>query len=128
MEEGLATPAEWTKLVRSSFGFRLPFYGPFQIADMAGLDVYIQYFRCAFCRFGRWLGGAGIAAGYRSCRAIMAHERWPALYEYSDDERAALLLERDKRYAALMQLAGGFPDQAVRARRLSQCGIFGAWP
>ena len=26
--------------VRNSFGFRLPFFGPFQIADMAGLDIY----------------------------------------------------------------------------------------
>jgi 3-hydroxybutyryl-CoA dehydrogenase len=26
--------------VRTTFGFRLPFFGPFAIADMAGLDVY----------------------------------------------------------------------------------------
>ena len=24
----------------STFGFRMPFFGPFQIADMAGLDVW----------------------------------------------------------------------------------------
>jgi len=30
-------------MVRTTFGFRLPFFGPFAIADMAGLDVY------AFC-------------------------------------------------------------------------------
>ena len=27
-------------MVRTTFGFRLPFFGPFAIADMAGLDVY----------------------------------------------------------------------------------------
>ncbi len=27
-------------VVRTTFGFRLPFFGPFAIADMAGLDVY----------------------------------------------------------------------------------------
>lgn len=26
--------------MRTTFGFRLPFFGPFAIADMAGLDVY----------------------------------------------------------------------------------------
>jgi len=40
VEEGIATPEQIDRAVRSSFGFRLPFYGPFQIADMAGLDVY----------------------------------------------------------------------------------------
>ena len=40
VEEGLASPQEVDEVVRSCFGFRLPFFGPFQIADMAGLDVY----------------------------------------------------------------------------------------
>jgi len=38
-EEGLASPDEVDAIVRSTFGFRLPFFGPFQIADMAGLDT-----------------------------------------------------------------------------------------
>ena len=40
VEEGLASPPTIDEVVRSCFGFRLPFFGPFQIADMAGLDVY----------------------------------------------------------------------------------------
>jgi 3-hydroxyacyl-CoA dehydrogenase len=40
VEDGLASPAEVDEVVRNCFGFRLPFFGPFQIADMAGLDVY----------------------------------------------------------------------------------------
>src|SRR5829696_655176 len=40
VEEGLASPQEVDEVVRSCFGFRLPFFGPFQISDMAGLDVY----------------------------------------------------------------------------------------
>ena len=43
VEEGVATPADIDTIVRTTFGFRLPFFGPFAIADMAGLDVY------AFC-------------------------------------------------------------------------------
>lgn len=38
--EGIATPEMIDEVVRASFGFRLPFFGPFAIADMAGLDVY----------------------------------------------------------------------------------------
>ena len=44
MEDGLATPEQVDEVVRSSFGFRLPFFGPFTIADMAGLDVYADIF------------------------------------------------------------------------------------
>src|SRR5262249_34506654 len=40
VEDRIATPEEIDEVVRSTFGFRLPFFGPFQIADMAGLDVY----------------------------------------------------------------------------------------
>lgn len=40
LEEGVATAEDIDTLVRTTFGFRLPFFGPFAIADMAGLDVY----------------------------------------------------------------------------------------
>jgi 3-hydroxybutyryl-CoA dehydrogenase len=38
--DGIATADDVDRIVRGSFGFRLPFFGPFAIADMAGLDVY----------------------------------------------------------------------------------------
>ncbi|MHA7146646.1 3-hydroxyacyl-CoA dehydrogenase family protein [Arthrobacter sp. TmT3-37] len=40
VEEGIATPDDIDTIVRTTFGFRLPVFGPFAIADMAGLDVY----------------------------------------------------------------------------------------
>jgi 3-hydroxybutyryl-CoA dehydrogenase len=43
VEEGVASSEDIDTIVRTTFGFRLPFFGPFAIADMAGLDVY------AFC-------------------------------------------------------------------------------
>jgi 3-hydroxybutyryl-CoA dehydrogenase len=39
----VASAEDVDTIVRTTFGFRLPFFGPFAIADMAGLDVY------AFC-------------------------------------------------------------------------------
>ncbi|MBF6606645.1 MAG: 3-hydroxyacyl-CoA dehydrogenase family protein [Chloroflexi bacterium] len=45
VEEGLATPEIVDQVVRGTFGFRLPFFGPFAIADMAGLDVYDGAYR-----------------------------------------------------------------------------------
>lgn len=43
VEEGIASASDIDTIVRTTFGFRLPVFGPFAIADMAGLDVY------AFC-------------------------------------------------------------------------------
>ena len=43
VQEGIASAEDVDTIVRTTFGFRLPFFGPFAIADMAGLDVY------AFC-------------------------------------------------------------------------------
>lgn len=40
VEEGVASADDIDTIVRTTFGFRLPFFGPFAIADMAGLDVY----------------------------------------------------------------------------------------
>ncbi|MGC5223571.1 3-hydroxyacyl-CoA dehydrogenase family protein [Micromonospora sp. DT81.3] len=43
VEEGIASAEDIDRIARTTFGFRLPFFGPFAIADIAGLDVY------AFC-------------------------------------------------------------------------------
>ena len=53
--------------MRSSFGFRLPFFGPFTIADMAGLDVYADIYET----LERGLG-AGLLRPRRSCSEHVA--------------------------------------------------------
>lgn len=40
VEEGVGTPQEIDAVVSNTFGFRLALFGPFAIADMAGLDVF----------------------------------------------------------------------------------------
>lgn len=45
VEEGLISADELDAVVSNSFGFRLAFFGPMAIADMAGLDVYADTYR-----------------------------------------------------------------------------------
>ncbi|HEX3648819.1 MAG TPA: 3-hydroxyacyl-CoA dehydrogenase family protein, partial [Pseudonocardiaceae bacterium] len=52
VEEGVASPAEIDAIASGSFGFRLPHYGPFAIADMAGLDTYIAVYECLRDAYG----------------------------------------------------------------------------
>jgi 3-hydroxybutyryl-CoA dehydrogenase len=108
VEEGLASPQEVDEVVRSCFGFRLPFFGPFQIADMAGLDVYASV-----------LGTLREGLGERFETPEMLRELVEAgrtgtkggagFLEYTDEEREKLLLERDRRYAALLELLERLP-------------------
>lgn len=55
VEEGVATPEDIDTIVRTTFGYRLPFFGPFAIADMAGLDVYVDGFRTLERHYGERL-------------------------------------------------------------------------
>ncbi len=108
VEEGLASPEEVDEVVRSCFGFRLPFFGPFAIADMAGLDVYASVLGVLRDGLGerfeppRMLldlvdeGRTGTKAG-------------AGFLDYTDEERGRLLLERDRRYAALLELLDRLP-------------------
>ncbi|XAO72287.1 MAG: 3-hydroxyacyl-CoA dehydrogenase family protein [Acetobacteraceae bacterium] len=52
VQEGVATTSEFDTVVRTTFGFRLPFFGPFAIANMAGLDVYADCFKTVEKAYG----------------------------------------------------------------------------
>ena len=108
VEEGLASPQEVDEVVRSCFGFRLPFFGPFQISDMAGLDVYENVLDV----LQRGLGERFEAPG--SLRDLVRRGRTgtksgAGFLQYTDEERERLLLERDRRYAALNELLEELP-------------------
>ena len=55
VEDGVATPEDVDIIVRTTFGYRLPFFGPFAIADMAGLDTYAGGFATLQRHYGERL-------------------------------------------------------------------------
>ena len=106
--DGLASPREVDEICRSTFGFRMPFFGPFQIADMGGLDV--------------WESAAGTmerAYGERFKLPPILHDlvaqgrlgtkSGAGFFTYTPEERDRMLLERDRRYAALNELLARLP-------------------
>lgn len=103
VEDGLASPEEVDEVVRSCFGFRLPFFGPFQIADMAGLDVYHRVFDI----LERGLGERFRAPESFTARVAQGNygtKTGAGFFSYTPEERERLLVERDRRYAALNAL------------------------
>ncbi|MFA6107359.1 MAG: 3-hydroxyacyl-CoA dehydrogenase family protein [Candidatus Latescibacterota bacterium] len=53
VEEGLATPAEIDRIVKTSFGFRLSAFGPFEIIDQAGADTYCKVYEYLYSKLPR---------------------------------------------------------------------------
>lgn len=119
VSEGLASPAQIDEVVRSCFGFRLPFFGPFQIADMAGLDVYEAVLRQHEHAFGERFAVPEVVR-----RLVGAGHRGTAsrsgFYDYGDDASGDLLVERDRRYAALAKLLNEVPPLEFDGGRTSQ--------
>jgi 3-hydroxybutyryl-CoA dehydrogenase len=105
VDEGIASAEEVDEVVRGSFGFRLPFFGPFTIADMAGLDVYAA--ACAVVAEG--LGPRFdvprstrelVEAGRFGAKSGSGYLEWPA------ERREPLIAGRYESYNALQSLLG----------------------
>lgn len=104
VEEGVATPADVDTIVRSTFGFRLPFFGPFAIADMAGLDVYANGFATFEEAFGPRLTTpellqATVDAGRHGTKNGAGLTR-----DYTPEEVEALVAYRSEAYARMAAL------------------------
>ena len=103
VEEGIAGPEQVDEVVRSSFGFRLPFFGPFTIADMAGLDVYADIYETL---------ERGLGPGFSAPAALEEHvERGEfgvktgrGFLELAPEQADELIERRNRAYVALAVL------------------------
>lgn len=109
VEEGLATPEAVDDVARSTFGFRLPHYGPFAIADMAGLDVYAAVFDTLRNGLGERF------AAPRMLLDLVEQGRFgtktsAGFATYDADEGSRMHRERDRRYAATSRFLDELDD------------------
>ncbi|MDR2974544.1 MAG: 3-hydroxyacyl-CoA dehydrogenase family protein, partial [Propionibacteriaceae bacterium] len=103
VEEGRATPRQIDAVVRSSFGFRLPFFGPFAIADMAGLDVYASAFATLEEAYGDRFKAPEILT-QRVLAGDLGTKTGGGLVQMSPEELTRTVELRDRSYAALSDL------------------------
>jgi 3-hydroxybutyryl-CoA dehydrogenase len=103
VEDGVAGPEQVDEVVRSSFGFRLPFFGPFTIADMAGLDVYADIYETL---------ERGLGPGFSSPEVLQEHvdrgefgvKTGRGFLELSQAQADELIDRRNRAYVALAGL------------------------
>jgi 3-hydroxybutyryl-CoA dehydrogenase len=103
VEEGVADATAVDSIVTSTFGFRLPFFGPFAIADMAGLDVYADSFKTLEQAFGERLAAPKVLTD------LVAQGRFgvksgSGFLELDPEKRDALIAYRNKAYSAMNDL------------------------
>lgn len=119
VEEGLVTPEDLDTVVSTTFGFRLPLFGPFKIADMAGLDVY----RSIFATLEEGLG-EGFAAPAslveRTERGEFGLKTGQGYSSYGDDEREPLVASRDAAYRELTAFLDGLESTRPAPREEDQ--------
>ncbi len=103
LEENVATAAEIDAVVSNSFGFRLALFGPFAIADMAGLDVYQDSFHVLENAYGERFATPEVIAksvadgnlGVKSGRGVL---------DLTSADQADLVAYRNNAYVQLNHL------------------------
>jgi 3-hydroxybutyryl-CoA dehydrogenase len=104
VEEGLASPQEVDRIVKSSFGFRLSAFGPFEIIDQAGLDTYRAIFDYLYQKLG--------AAQFKPPRILsdlidqgrFGLKSEKGFYDHQDGAAEALKRKRDSRLYARLKI------------------------
>lgn len=104
VEEGVATPEDVDIIVRTTFGFRLGFFGPFAIADQAGLDVYAGGFKTFEDAYGPRLATPAmlteaVAAGRKGIKNGKG-----ITGDFDDQTKADLIAYRNKAYSRMGEL------------------------
>ncbi len=104
VEEGLAAPAEVDRIVKTSFGFRLGAYGPFEIMDQAGADTYLSIFEYLTAKLGKphFKPPRLLADQVRAGR--LGLKTSAGFYDYGPGAANAMRRERDRKYYSRLKL------------------------
>jgi 3-hydroxybutyryl-CoA dehydrogenase len=103
VEDGIASPEQVDEVVRSSFGFRLPFFGPFTIADMAGLDVYADIFDSLERGLGADLSAPDVLLAHVA-RGEFGVKTGRGFLDLTQAQADELIDRRNRAYVALAEL------------------------
>jgi 3-hydroxybutyryl-CoA dehydrogenase len=104
VEEGLASPEEVDRIVKTSFGFRLGAYGPLEIIDQAGADTYRAVYNYLYNKLHR--------EQFKSPRILdklieQGHyglKTQKGFYEYKDGASDVIKRDRDRKFYARLRL------------------------
>lgn len=112
VEEGLATPAEVDSIVKSSFGFRLGAYGPFEIMDQAGADTYLGVYRYLEQKLGKVCFKPPKLLEKQVNSGKLGLKSSSGFYEYGPGAADTMRRDRDRKFYARLKLIRSEWEQA----------------
>jgi 3-hydroxybutyryl-CoA dehydrogenase len=104
VEEGLASPQEVDRIVKSSFGFRLSAFGPFEIADQAGLDTDRAIFEYLYRKLDREQFKPPQILSDLIDQGRLGMKSEKGFYDHEDGAAEALKRKRDGRLYARLKI------------------------
>lgn len=104
VEEGLASPEEVDRIVKTSFGFRLSAFGPFEVCDQAGLDVYNTIFKYFHKVFKRDVFKSPPILEEMVKQGRLGLKNGKGFYDYGAGAAARIRRERDKKLYARLKI------------------------
>jgi 3-hydroxyacyl-CoA dehydrogenase len=104
VSEGLATPEEVDRIVKTSFGFRLSAFGPLEVCDQAGLDVYDTIFKYFHKVLKRDVFKPPKILGKLVREGRYGLKNGKGFYTYHSDSAARIRQERDKKLYDRLQI------------------------
>ena len=103
VEQGVASAKDVDTIVSTTFGFRLPFFGPFAIADMAGLDTYVGGFGVLEEGLGERFSAPRLLTDTVGAGRL-GTKSGGGFYDLGADQLADLIAYRDRAYVAMAGL------------------------
>jgi 3-hydroxybutyryl-CoA dehydrogenase len=104
VDEGLASPEEVDRIVKTSFGFRLSAFGPFEVCDQAGLDVYNTIFKYFHKVFKRDVFKSPPILEEMVKQGRLGLKNGKGFYDYGAGAAARIRRERDKKLYARLKI------------------------
>ncbi|UFU03077.1 3-hydroxyacyl-CoA dehydrogenase family protein [Ruania suaedae] len=104
VEEGVATVEDVDTIVRTTFGYRLGFFGPFAIADQAGLDVYANGYSTLEEAYGERLGTPSLLSDAVAAGRHGAKNGKGLTGDFDEDTKAELIAYRNRAYKRMGDL------------------------
>ncbi len=104
VEAGFATPQEVDQIVRTSFGFRLSAYGPFQICDQAGADTYYSIYEYLYEKLKREQMKPSPLLRKQVEQGRLGLKTGRGFYEYKQGAVEAMKRDRDRKLYSRLRL------------------------
>jgi len=104
VEEGLATPEQIDRIVKSSFGFRLGAFGPCEICDQAGVDTYTAIFEYLHQKLKRDQFKPPQVLKNLAREGRLGLKTNGGFYEYEDGAAERVKRQRDEKFLSRLRL------------------------